>query len=596
MKNMFYLLLSTLFLLSPINSASRLRSDCCSSRTLTPSNSDCTISSAVYTGEGESGTIHLFTKGKQYVRVDGIRSNGFPIINQRSFPRPADRAFPGLDFQPEVSFQSSKSKIILAGNQQVAEYVVDDKSKKIIRRNSFGCSSPGNKNIFCDPNTEGTIDELVHFSPDVYWAQVVKLDGSVSNILIKSNKVSKRYPPTDKKSNAIVIYAETDKEKFGLDFLRDGRVVPFAVDTSKGSADIRQFEKEQRLPGLESRVFLGCPQSFCWNAAIDAAMNFNGQVVIFRGPYYWAIPITDEVELPISFPDPLDAKEISFAGIQYVDAAAELSSPQQGFLLFVEKTVFFVKSLSSEKPWKSMPLEEFVYGSTKEKRKAVSAVDAAWFNHVSQSLLLFIDKEYYEMKLIPSNSKDKMQFSFWLTHPNFPILDDFKINTPDIDAAFSIGRQGILIKHNWFYVIPEEDWVQPSAPYGAELSFGSKAFGTGLFDIQQACQYSTQEFRDLQNRMDQEFGLSDASEEGRFIRNIRRELEFRGGDSRDPRDYKNKLPPRKGFSDDSVGTSLLWPIIVVTLLVLGIFVVVGAVMSQNKRQIGSNSLTPNNND
>ena len=539
----------------------------------------CPVSGAT---SASDGSIHLIVGYDEYVRVDGIRANGFPIVNHSVFPMPLKEAFPGVELsRVRELMRLDLESMLLVGDSVAYEY--NDVNKKVISKHFFNCANQTH-NLFCAPDDVGTIQAIMRLKHNYYWANVHKRDGSFENILLNNNQVIGR--EEDKSglaSQAILLYNNDNSMSYGYDFLTEGRALPFILQlkedktlaSSRSKAvkiDVRAAEVAEKLPGLELKVFYGCPQSFCWNNDLDAAMTQGKNLIIFRGNFYWKIPFPDR--LPFQTPSYDLAKEIMIPGIDYVDAATELDSEDKGFLLFRDNMVYRVSSVEAQTVDDSMTIEEFIFGD--KRNRDINFIHSALFNHLEKTLILFRDDEYFELK----ENQDK-QFRLQGNDNAKKILSNFKINAKELDAAFSMEGTAILLKRNWFYVLPEKDWQQPSVPYGAELSLGSKKHNIGLFDVRESCSFSDHQFVQLQRRMERDFGLVDPNEEGRFIKTSKRQKaeKERKGDPNaildvpvDDRSVKNKTNHEQ--DPDASTPKWVWPTVLSILLIFIVVVVV----------------------
>ena len=133
----------------------------------------------------------------------------------------------------------------------------------------------------------------------------------------------------------------------------------------------------------------------------------------------------------------------------------------------------------------------------------------------------------------------------------------------------------------WFYVIPENDWREPSAPYGAELSIGSSQFQQGFFDTHVGCGYTVDHLRELQAHMEAEHGLLDPEEEGRLIRV-----------TRPPRSRGHPNQPRRAqhSHEPSSTPSWVWLVIfVILLIVIGLVILLGYLDSRSTKKRADNA-------
>ena len=447
----------------------------------------------------------------------------------------------------------TQNKILIVGDAHVGvEY--EEGSRRVGQRHGTDCSA---KSILCPP--DGQVDAMLYLPDDSnnvrIWASVIRADGSRQIVVYKNfeGDIVHKFPDrSGLHSTAGVVYEHRDGYSFGYDFLSDGRAMPFSLPF--GSYDVRDTENESRMPGIPANVFVGCPQSFCWNVQFDDCMTYRGRIRIFSGPFFW--DIVPGSQLPLPTPAPADAQELP-AMHAYVDAVTETGTGDE-FLLFKDDFVFFMKDERTMD--KKMKIEEFLFH--KKTGHPVDSIDAAWYNHNSKHLFVFRETHYYEMEMSADGS--------WkIVYPKERlIVADFKINVQDIDAVFTMNNKGILLKNNWFFTIPDTNFLYPSAAYAASLAMGSKADGSGLFDTKESCSMDETMFADLRHQMDSNYGLVDADEGGK------RAMSHASADPSLPA-YADPNAKRKSYETGSDVTVVaggsssrpVWPFIVVVLLV-----------------------------
>ena len=553
--------------------------ECCSSK-IGEEAVKCLINGAT---NSLDGSVHLAVKGNQYIRVEGIRHNGFPIVNLGQYPIAINQAFPGVQINEVIEMiRLSNDKMLIIGPEVALEF--DERSNIMVKRHPYSCTQETH-NLFC--NKIGSIYAMMWLKNNLYWANIRMNNGSFKTILLSNSRViTERLDKSGRSSQAIVLYnTDSNGNAYGYDFLTEGRALPFVIKLPKQGnpnptkLSVRAAEVSEKHPGLENKLFWGCPQSFCWHTDFDAGMTVGETtLVVFRGNYYWELPFP-LTSLP--FQTPKNPKQLNIQGIPFVDAATELSDPRKGYLLFKDTQVFLIKSLTDKTASKTWNLEVFLFGN--DKNRGFEYIDSAWFNHEENTLFLFKDDLYFQMK------QDDDDGSFRMIGNDYgrKIIVEFKIFSKDIDAAFSMQGSGIFVKRNWFYDLPERDWKQPSAGYAASLSLGSKKNSVGLFDTKESCNMTDQQFRLLTNRMEAEFGLVDAKEEGRFIKTNRRlkaEIE-RTGSADDILGETNRTT-LTGLTDIAHDTAVwVWPVVFVVLVIMVILIIVlGIIYSKDAKK------------
>jgi hypothetical protein len=501
----------------------------------------------------------------------------------------------------------SKEVMLIIGPGVAYEF--DERTKTVTKKHTFTCSR-GSKNLFCDPENVGTIYAMMWLKSNLYWANVHRNDGTFKNLILQNNQViASATDKSGRSSQAITLYnTDPNGMAYGYDFLTDGRAMPFAIKLSASASqdvkiNVRESEVSEKHPGLDNKVFWGCPQSFCRNTNFDAGMTVGDSLILFRGNFYWELTIPS-YGLPFKTPTVETARQLTIRDIPYVDAATELSHGK-GYLLFKDSQVYLIKSLSDTEAAKTWNLEEFMFGDS--KNRGFDYINSAWFNHDSSILFLFKDDQYYQMK------EEEDNFRLMGGDTGRKIIGDFKIFSRDLDAAFSLQGSVIFVKSNWFYDLPEKDWKQPSAGYGASLSLGSEKLSIGLFDTKESCRMKDQDFRILQNKMESDFGLIDAHEEGRFIKNSRRqkaehvrtadanELLGKNATHREDNDAPERHDGQGGNSNgiestnsfvtsdpDATTPAWVWPTVLVVLLVtISIVIILGVIYSRDRKKRAS---------
>ncbi|RWS21430.1 hypothetical protein B4U80_11858, partial [Leptotrombidium deliense] len=156
--------------------------------------------------------------------------------------------------------------------------------------------------------------------------------------------------------------------------------------------DFEEPDYKTILPQCQrTQEFLGCPQSFCYNHAVDdftiATIEGSKQIVLFRGSYYWLLKITPK--LPLQLPLVNDAKLIAnnklwpkMTNVRYIDACEAFTiNGEQIVLIFKDDKV-----LSVIKGITTVTSIETIF---KQRDKKDIEVDTAWFQATTNKLYLF---------------------------------------------------------------------------------------------------------------------------------------------------------------------------------------------------------------
>ena len=285
---------------------------------------------------------------------------------------------------------------------------------------------------------------------------------------------------------------------------------------SKTEGGMREQEFVSQMLDIYTRAGQPLPtNSFCWSIQFDDAIRYQGRLRLFSGDRFW--DIEERASLPLQTPVHSEGRSISQSTKMQgnIDAATELDREGSSFLYIKGQQVYFLRDDQTLE--REVSLREFLFAGAKGVRKSRGdeddeeiPIDAAWFSHEANRLFLFSGAKYFELKRRNGSSSE-----WTLVFPaDRLIVSDFKINVNNVDAVFTVADQGIMLRKNWFFVLPLQRPLFPATAYGARLAFGSRASGQGLMDTKEACGLTEEMFADLTDLMDQKFGLIDATERG----------------------------------------------------------------------------------
>ena len=292
---------------------------------------------------------------------------------------------------------------------------------------------------------------------------------------------------------------------------------------------------------------------FCENIEIDDVIKYDGMFRIFSNNHYWDVRGT---HLPLDTPHPQNAKPITGMDSP-IDAATDLGE-ENAFVYFRGANVVFMKN--DQTVDRKIELHKFLSLKSQRIERDIT-ITAAWFSPHNRHLFLFAGKRYFEM--------ERKNGTRWtIVHPEDRlIVADFKITYPSIDAAFTIGDKLILFHRNWYFTVPDKDFIYPAAAYAANLAFGSREQQLGLFDTKEGCPMSEETFNHLRANYDSDPGVQSKDEDGK--------------DATNPL----KKPAADEADDDQKDDRQIWPYVVLAIIVfLLLLVAIYLICCRTKRQ------------
>lgn len=258
-------------------------------------------------------------------------------------------------------------------------------------------------------------------------------------------------------------------------------------------------------PCWSAKVFLGCPQPFCYSNSISASYTSNGTVVILRGNYYWKISADNG--LPLKTPKINDAK-VFHVGIRRGDfdddhrihkimptAAATIKIGSLEVIIIAADSSLlagplFVVSINDH--WEY----EMIYDSNLfVEWPEFDTIEAMWYHSLKKKLYLFYGSGYsvYDVKLNGSwimtelDGEERRNIS---TFGGFP---------SHLDAAIEMLDAGYFLKDNFYYEYPEylNEFDQLNWYPLPRLTFGDKNGRFSLFNTWKDCNLSDDKMDDL---------------------------------------------------------------------------------------------------
>ncbi|KAI1308706.1 hypothetical protein HDE_00438 [Halotydeus destructor] len=232
----------------------------------------------------------------------------------------------------------------------------------------------------------------------------------------------------------------------------------------------------------------GTELSFCSNVTIDASFfdERDKTLTIFRGPYYWVINASGS--LPFKSPEDGKRKLIKdfplankLKGPTEVDAAAIIG---ENVILIQDNQVYTNGKQLNLTQWLNVNI-------VTNESLPFEVVDALWYNKMEGKLYVISQDVYVVARTINGSL-------VLILDPLERDFVDFYGLHKDIDAVFSLADgYSYFTKTNWFYKLPQRQWLPSNIPYGAQEALGSSALGVGLWNTKESCNLTTEQFERL---------------------------------------------------------------------------------------------------
>ena len=251
---------------------------------------------------------------------------------------------------------------------------------------------------------------------------------------------------------------------------------------------------------LPTNVFLGCPQSWCLNSAVDDMLvttlphddgSVSKRLVVYRGHYHFDTEPTVPASVPKATRMQLshESQKASARRHAYIDAAFEVEfSGDRTFTGFVKDTdVVIYDSTTGDK------VEKKIYDvfprlwSSLVGNDNLGTIDAA-YHTPSRELVLLIGAKYvvytYETRQVPTGVS--LVFNFVRDGWFFNGLKGLPLN---VDGAVDMEGKVYVFKDNWVYTKSEISSLAGLAKWTPEFAYYDTRARTGFWNVAGVCSW-----------------------------------------------------------------------------------------------------------
>ncbi|RWS04423.1 hypothetical protein B4U79_17497 [Dinothrombium tinctorium] len=276
------------------------------------------------------------------------------------------------------------------------------------------------------------------------------------------------------------------KNSVGIYFTSDGRACFFSLDVKRVMPIEDQPKMNLRKPCWQASIFLGCPQSFCYQADVNDIVigkmkkgSENRSMLFLREAYFY---LKEVPSLPMNVPK---LKEVHYLSSDYrdilkfdselwvnSDAAVDwgLDENTYEYTFIKESMIVHFDQLHRKSALRSGAVSKLF-----EDWNSGLAIDTIAYDHKAQLFYVFSEDIYSTYKVTDYNEKH-YRMRFKAIEKEKKISENFPGMPPSLQGSFSLDGKMYFLKSSYYYTKDEGE-----SPDSVEYS--PKSVYNGIFSL-----------------------------------------------------------------------------------------------------------------